>query len=88
MSMLRSSLYENTKKTCDFSWEGGGTFPQNSYKTSWDWEATLLRRTRLGQRLARFFGTFNQIDILLLYYKNFLVWLPSLFQYTGLNQYS
>ena len=28
---------------CDFSWEDGGTLPQNIYKPSWDlWEATLI----------------------------------------------
>ena len=46
---------------CDFSWEGGGTLPQNSYKPSRDlWESTLLRRTRSDQRLARSFGTNTQ----------------------------
>ena len=47
----------------DFSLEGGGTLPQNSYKPSRDlWEATLLRRTRSVQRLARSFGTDTQTD--------------------------
>jgi hypothetical protein len=68
MSMLRSSLYKNTSiffKNCDFSWEGGGTLPHNSYKPS-------LRRTRLVQRLARSLGTAKQTDILLLYYKDLI----------------
>ena len=42
----------------DFSLEGGGTLPQNSYNPSRDLcEATLLRRTLSVQRLVRFFGT-------------------------------
>ncbi len=45
------------------SWEGGGILPQNSYKPSRNlYEATLLRRTRSVQRLARFFGTNRQTD--------------------------
>ena len=50
----------------DFSWEGGGTLPQNR-------EPTLLRRTQLVQRLARSFGTDKQTNILLLYYKDHLI---------------
>ena len=52
----------------NFSWEGCGTPPQNSYKPSQDLRvATLLRRTRSVQRLSRSFGT----NILLLYYKDY-----------------
>ena len=44
-----------------FSWEGVGTLPQNSYKPSRDlWEATLLRRIRSVQQLARSFSTNRQ----------------------------
>ena len=42
--------------------------PQNSYEPSQ--EATLLRKTRSVQRLARSFGTLRQTHILLLYYKD------------------
>ena len=57
------SKIENVKIFRDFSWEGGGTLPQNSKKPSRDlWEATLLRRTQSVQRLARSFGTNKHID--------------------------
>ena len=35
-----------------FSFERGGSLLQNSYKPSWDWKATLLRKTQSVQRLA------------------------------------
>ena len=35
--MLRRSISEEKISIyCDFSWEGGVTIPQNSYKPSWD----------------------------------------------------
>ena len=47
----------------DFSGESGGTHPQNSYKPSRGlYEATLLRRTRSVNRLARSFGINKQRD--------------------------
>ncbi len=70
LSMLRISLriFIFFSIFCDFSWEGGGTLPQNSYKPSQDlWEATLVS----FQRLARSFGTHwhRQTHSLLLYFK-------------------
>ena len=58
-----SSKFEIFWFFCHFSWEGGGTLLQNSYKPSRNlWEATLLRRTRSVQRLARSFGTNKHTD--------------------------
>ena len=55
-------------KKFNFSREGGGTLPENSYKPFRDLlEAILLRKTRSVQRLARFFGTDKKR--LLLYIK-------------------
>ena len=59
--MLRSRFF------CDFSWEGGGTLPQNSYK------ATLLRRTRsvaAVSEILRYKHADKQTIIVLLYYKD------------------
>ena len=84
--MLRSSLYAKlffSRFFCDFSLKGGGTLPENSYKSSQDiCKATLLRRTRSVLRLARSFSSNIHTDILLLYYKDdnwllYQVWIKS-----------
>ena len=52
----------------DFSWEGGATLSQNSYKPSQDlWKVALQKRAIAVQWLARYFGTHRHTEILLLY---------------------
>ena len=47
-----------------FYWEGGGAFPQNSYKPSQDlWEAKMLRRIRLVQQLLRSIQSYKGLKL-------------------------
>ena len=58
---------------CDFSWKGGGTIPQISYKPS---RSYPVKESPIGSAVSeilRYTQTDRQTDILLLYYKVCLI---------------
>ena len=65
--LVKARIFFKNQIFCNFS----SPLLQNSFKPSRDlWEATLLRTTRLVQRLARSFSIDKQTNIMLLYYKD------------------